>query len=171
MHRKSRVWVQTTPLSSMSAYTPHPSLQLPNTHNTTVFTVYIHITPMSSVYLHTPYHGLLYLRTHTPSSQSTYTHTHIHRLHSLRTHHNTVFTLPDNDVQSPYDSEHGRGGPVWVSTIFSLLLTGKIGADKAAHNLVTPKMIFRPEWRFGQTGLLKTTLHKKEPFLQAYLKI
>jgi hypothetical protein len=154
---------------------------------------------MSSVYVHTLHHPL-YLRIYTPSSQSTYTpdhclhslrthhntvfiiclHTHIHtqththkthRIDSLRIHHSTVVALKDNDVQSPYDSEHGSGGLVWVGTIFSFLLTGKVRADKAAHNLATPKTIFRNEWSLGQTGLLQTTLHKKEPFLEAYLKI
>ena len=91
----------------------------------------------------------------------THTHTHTHRIHSLRIHHNTVFSLTDNDVHCPYDSEHGRGGLVWVSTIASFLLTGKIGTDKAPHKLVTPKVIVRTEWSLDQTGLLKTTLHTK----------
>jgi hypothetical protein len=46
------------------------------------------------------------------------------------------------------------------SAQFFFLLTGKIGADKAAHNLVTPKTIVRTEWSLGQTGLLKTTIKK-----------
>jgi hypothetical protein len=129
----------TTPPSSLAAY------------KHTVFTVYLHSRPLSSQSTYTPDHCLHSPRTHHNSvfticfKKHTHTHTHIHRIHILRTHHNTVFTLTYNDVQSPYDSEHGRGGLVWVSTIFSFLLTRKIGADKAAPNLVTPKTIFRTE--------------------------
>jgi len=102
MDRKSRVYVQTTPLSSMSTYTLHPSLHCPCTHHTTLFIVYVHITPMSSIYVHTPQtqsslaaykHTVftVYLHTGPLSSQSTYTPDHC--LHSPRTHHNSVFTI------------------------------------------------------------------------------
>jgi hypothetical protein len=107
MDRKSRVYVQTTPLSSMSTYTLQPSLHCPRTHHTTLFTVYVHITPMSSVYVHTPHQSSLDAYKHTVFT--VYLHTGPLCSHSS-THRTTVFTVHVHtgplSSQSTYTPDH-----------------------------------------------------------------